>query len=544
LLLERLRRAARAGTDALVRTRELELELALRRAEQSRDRNRERLFRITDNATVLLAQLDAEDRYTFVNAPYARRFGLTPRDFVGRKIPDLLGAAAFAQLEPYIARVMAGERVEFEAELDYRDLGKQFMRCAYQPERDPDGRVTGYVASLLNITQRKRAEEALRESAQRLAEADRRKDEFLATLAHELRNPLAPIRNALHFLQLRDTGDADVRNARDIIDRQVRHMVRLVDDLLDVSRVTLGQIRLQNETVSLSLVIANAIEASRPLIEAARHHLTVQLPNEPLYLRGDGVRLSQVFQNLLNNAAKYTPPGGRIELRAEHHPNLARISVHDNGVGIRRDMLARIFEMFAQVERTHALAQGGLGIGLALAQQLVQMHGGDITVDSPGEGSGSEFTVVLPLTAPPALRPPLGSPGVDSPGGPRRRVLVVDDNIDAAESLATNLQCQGHDTRAVFDGESALLLAREFLPEVVLLDIGLPGQDGYAVCRQLRAQPRGQDVAIIALTGWGQEEDRRRTSEAGFDHHLVKPVDPTLLARLIVTAGHTPSTTA
>jgi PAS domain S-box-containing protein len=535
---------AHARTETEARTRELELELALRRTEQARDRNRERLFRITDNATVLLAQLDAESRYTFVNAPYARRFGLTPRDFVGRRAAEVLGADAFAQLEPYIGRVLAGERVEFETELDYRDLGKQYMRCAYQPERDPDGRVTGYVASLLNITQRKRAEEALRDSAQRLAEADRRKDEFLATLAHELRNPLAPIRNALHFLQLRDTGDADVRNARDIIDRQVRHMVRLVDDLLDVSRVTLGQVRLQNEIVSLSLIIANAVEASRPLIEAARHQLTVQLPNEPLYLRGDGVRLSQVFQNLLNNAAKYTPPGGRIELHAEQHPNHARISVRDNGFGIRRDMLARIFEMFAQVERTHALAQGGLGIGLALAQQLVQMHGGDITVDSPGEGGGSEFTVILPLTAAPALRAPLASPGIDSPAGPRRRVLVIDDNIDAAESLAMNLQCHGHETRTVFDGESALPAAREFMPQVVLLDIGLPGQDGYAVCRQLRSEPGGQDVAIIALTGWGQDEDRRRTSEAGFDHHLVKPVDPTLLARLIATAGHSPPAAA
>jgi PAS domain S-box-containing protein len=519
--------------------RELELELALRRAEQARDHDRDRLYRITDNATVLMAQADIEHRYTFVNAPYARRFGLMPRDVVGRRIPDVVGNEAFAQLEPYINRVLAGERVEFETELDYRDLGKQYMRCAYQPERDADGKVTGYVASLLNITQRKRVEEALRQSAQRLADADRRKDEFLATLAHELRNPLAPIRNALHFLQLRAAGDADARNARDIIDRQVRHMVRLVDDLLDVSRVTLGQIRLQNEVVSLSLVIANAVEASRPLIEVARHRLTVQLPSNSLYLRGDGVRLSQVFQNLLNNAAKYTPPGGHIELVAEQQSEHARIGVRDNGVGIRRDMLARIFEMFAQVERTHALAQGGLGIGLALAQQLVQMHGGDITVDSPGEGGGSVFTVVLPLTAAPP-RPPQ-STVADPPPGPGRRILIVDDNVDAAESLAINLQLQGHETRTVFDGETALQAAREFLPEVVLLDIGLPGQDGYAVCRQLRAQPLGHDVAIIALTGWGQDEDRRRTSLAGFDHHLVKPVDPGLLARLVLTADHRPS---
>ena len=381
--------------------------------------------------------------------------------------------------------------------------------------------------------ERTRAEEAVREGARRLEEADRRKDQFLATLAHELRNPLAPIRNALHFMQLRGSRDPDMQNARDMIDRQVRQMVRLVDDLMEVSRITLGQIQLQSELVSLGIVITNAVEVSRPLIDGARHRLIVELPEEQLYIEGDSTRLSQVLQNLLNNAAKYTPPGGTITLRAERTGDAATIRVRDTGIGIPPGMLDRVFEMFTQVDRGSSLSQGGLGIGLALAQQLTQMHGGRIEVSSDGVGLGSEFSVRLPLSAAPvatALTPDLAGSLYRAE---RRRVLVADDNIDGAESLRLNLEIQGHDARAVFDGAAALSLADEFRPEVMVLDLGMPKLDGYEVCRRVRARSWGDEVTIIALTGWGQEQDRRRTLEAGFDHHLVKPVDPSILARLI-----------
>lgn len=381
--------------------------------------------------------------------------------------------------------------------------------------------------------ERTRSEEALRQSARRLEEADRRKDQFLATLAHELRNPLAPIRNALHFMQLRGSRDPDMQNARDMIDRQVRQMVRLVDDLMEVSRITLGQIQLQSEPVSLAIVITNAVEVSRPLIDAARHRLSVELPDEQLYVEGDSTRLSQVLQNLLNNAAKYTPTGGTITLRAERSEDAAIIRVRDTGIGIPPTMLDRVFEMFTQVDRGSALSQGGLGIGLALAQQLTQMHGGRIEVASEGAGRGSEFSVRLPLCASPIsheLPPDLAGSLYRAE---RRRVLVADDNVDGAESLRLNLEIQGHDARAVFDGAAALSLADEFRPQIMVLDLGMPKVDGYEVCRRVRDLSWGDEVTIIALTGWGQEQDRRRTLEAGFDHHLVKPVDPSLLVRLI-----------
>ncbi len=381
--------------------------------------------------------------------------------------------------------------------------------------------------------QRARAEEARRESEQRLLEADRRKDEFLATLAHELRNPLAPIRNAVRFLQIKGSADPHLTNARELIDRQVRHMVRLVDDLLDVSRVTLGQIHLQNEVVSLRLLITNAVEASRPVLDAAQHQIVVALPDEPIYIEGDVTRLTQIFQNLLNNAAKYTPAGGRVEISSSRADACVRVAVRDNGIGIPPDMLERVFEMFAQAERPGTLARDGLGIGLSLAQRLAQMHGGRIEAHSEGEGRGSEFAVVLPTCAPRTLPKPEAFFEERTAPPLARRILIVDDNVDAAESLRMLIETQGHRARAAFDGDSALSVATEFRPEVVFLDLGMPKMDGYTVCRRLRSAPRGEELVIVALTGWGQDSDRTRTAAAGFDHHLVKPADPRLVERLI-----------
>jgi signal transduction histidine kinase/CheY-like chemotaxis protein/uncharacterized membrane protein len=386
--------------------------------------------------------------------------------------------------------------------------------------------------------QRATADEGRRQSESRLREADRRKDEFLAVLAHELRNPLAPIRNAVGFLQIKGTNDPDLANARDLIGRQVQHMVRLVDDLLDVSRVTLGQIQLQKEIVSLGLALTNAVEASRPLLDAAEHRLCVALPAEPVYVEADVTRLAQIFQNLLNNAAKYTPPGGNIEVTASAQAGRVRVTVRDNGIGLHPAMLERVFEMFTQVDRSGALTQGGLGIGLSLAQQLAHMHGGHIEARSAGEGLGSEFTVTLPTRAAPEAQV---LPQVASAAAARvaaqRRVLVVDDNVDAAESLRLVMEMHGHAVRSAFDGETALGIAAEFRPDIVFLDLGMPHMDGFAVCRRLRGESWGREVVLVALTGWGQDGDRERTAQAGFDHHVVKPADPVIVQQLIASVG-------
>jgi PAS domain S-box-containing protein len=368
-----------------------------------------------------------------------------------------------------------------------------------------------------------------------LREADRLKDEFLAMLAHELRNPLAPVRNALHLLKLPGANDEVRQQARNMAERQVEHMARLLDDLLDVSRISRGRIKLRSEPVDVTSLITRTVEAIRPLIEERRHELTVSLPPEPLRVLGDATRLEQVLTNLLNNAAKYTDPGGRIWLSAEREADEVVLRVRDTGIGIAADMLTKVFDLFVQAERRLDRSQGGVGIGLTLVYKLVKLHGGRITASSAGPGRGSEFTVRLPMLS--AVR--AGEQARYSAGDgvaelPRRRVLVVDDNQDAADSLALLLRLAGQDARTAYDGPSALVRATEFRPEVVFLDIGMPGMDGYEVARQLRAAPSLRGIKLVALTGWGQEEDRRRSAEAGFDRHMVKPVEPEALRKVLV----------
>jgi signal transduction histidine kinase len=364
----------------------------------------------------------------------------------------------------------------------------------------------------------------LRESERRLREADRRKDEFLAMLAHELRNPLAPIRNAVHVMKLLDTPDPNVRRSRDMIERQVQHLARLVDDLLEVSRITSGKIKLYKEPVDLAAVVARAVETSRPLIDARRHRLTVTLPPQTVCVEGDVTRLAQVLANLLNNAAKYTPDGGQIWLTAEAAGGEAVVRVRDTGMGIAADLLPTLFELFTQGDRSLARSEGGLGIGLTLVKRLVEMHGGRVEVSSAGPGKGSEFTVRLPALPPGTVRRAAAA-ACDLTDAPCRRVLVVDDNKDSAESLAMLLAIKGHEVSTAHDGPGALEAARTFRPEVVLLDIGLPGMDGFTVAQRLREQPEFAQVGLLALTGYGQEEDRRRAEEAGFNAHMVKPAD-------------------
>jgi signal transduction histidine kinase/ActR/RegA family two-component response regulator len=372
-----------------------------------------------------------------------------------------------------------------------------------------------------------------------IQQADRHKNEFLSMLAHELRNPLAPIRNAVQILRIKCAHDPELGQIRDLIDRQVQQLIRLVDDLLDISRITRGKIRLQTEAVDLAAVVARAVETNRPLIDARRHELTVGLPAEPLRVEGDPVRLTQVVGNLLNNAAKYTEEGGRIWLTAERDGAEAVLRVRDTGVGIPAEMLASIFELFTQVDRTLDRSQGGLGIGLTLVRRLVEMHGGRVQASSDGPGQGSEFVVRLPALVG-GRRPALAANGVVSSlarFGPAR-VLVVDDNRDAADSLALLLRMAGHAVDVCHDGPAAVAAAAANRPQLVLLDIGLPGMDGYAVARQLRRLPELADTLLVALTGYGQAEDVRRSHEAGFDHHLVKPADPEALVGLFAALRH------
>ena len=377
------------------------------------------------------------------------------------------------------------------------------------------------------------AERARIETA--LKAADRHKDEFLAVLAHELRNPLAPIRNAVEIMRRSTLPDPQLSWSRDVIERQVKHLTRLVDDLLDVSRITRGNINLSREPVAVATIVARAIETIQPLIAEQRHELQLEISEDSLEVEGDLTRLTQVLGNLLNNAAKYTDPGGRIVLSAARHGNDVEIRVRDTGIGIPPELLPRLFQLFTQVDAAAHRAQGGLGIGLALVRQLVQMHGGSVTAYSDGPDQGSEFLIRLPLRLRQTREIMSSGTTTKSMNGSKsgHRILLADDNRDALDSLATLLQCDGHEVHTAGDGAEALAVAAECRPDVVLLDIGMPKLDGYEVARRIRAEPWGKATVLIALTGWGQDEDRRRSREVGFDSHLVKPLDPEALSNML-----------
>ena len=372
-----------------------------------------------------------------------------------------------------------------------------------------------------------------REAAEALREADRRKDEFLAMLSHELRGPLAPLGNMLEVVKRAEGNTELVRHAYATMDRQLAQLVRLVDDLLDVSRITRNKMELRKERVELAPVLRQALEACRPLADGMRHDLAVTLPAEPVYLQADAARLAQIFQNLVHNACKYTEPKGRIALNAERQGGDVVVTVKDTGLGIPPDKLATIFDMFTQVDASRERAQGGLGIGLTLVKRLVEMHDGTVEARSEGPGRGSEFVVRLPLLAERPEAAPQATPAAKERAAVARRMLVVDDNVDSAESLTMLLQVSGHETHTAHDGLEAVAVAERFRPEVVLLDIGLPRLNGYDAARRIREQPWGKDMVLIALTGWGQEADRRKSKEAGFDLHMVKPVDLDALVRLL-----------
>ena len=420
----------------------------------------------------------------------------------------------------FTEQVCDGNSGTFEFDLMTLTRGKRRMETHAAPLRMPDGS-TAQLCLTRDITERRRAEQAL-------LEADRRKDEFIATLSHELRNPLAPLRSALYLLRRTAHADEKVAKMCEVMERQLVHLVRLVDDLLEASRISRGVLELRRERIELASVVQNAVETSSPAIREAGHELVVKLPPQMVWLDGDPVRLAQIFSNLLNNAARFTDSGGRITISAEAHDERAYVSVRDTGRGFAPEVCGRLFEMFTKSERSN-----GLGIGLALSRRLAQMHGGDIEARSEGEQRGAEFVVQLPLAESGGEVYPCATGASEAHVPTARRVLVADDNRDSADMLGELIQELGSDVAVANDGEEAVEMAHAFHPDVAVLDIGMPKMDGYEAARRIRRESGGRRVKLVALTGWGQAEDRRRAREAGFDAHLVKPVNLAVLEALL-----------
>lgn len=509
------------------------------------------LFQVLlDTALEGIAIFDGRDlRVKWANPAYRQFLGKPYQsgDITGLHLQDFIPDAEESGMADIFRRVAATGRPYIDPEYEYAGFarGITYWRWSVLPLFAEEGGAPDLIVRLTEITEevltRKRAEKLAAEAeAQReeLAEADRRKDEFLAMLSHELRNPLGALSNVVQVLHLHGAGDSICGQVHAILGRQVQHMTRLLDDLLDVSRITHGKIELHKEPVDLVVAVAHAVETTRPFIEARRHELQVSLPAEPVWLEADPTRLEQILINLLSNAAKYTEPGGRIWLTAEREGAEAVLRVRDSGVGISPELLQCVFDLFTQGDRSPDRSQGGLGIGLTLVRSLTEMHGGSVQACSAGPGQGSEFMVCLPAL-PSTVETEI--PGPRSAGSERetwashRRVLVVDDNVDAAKMLAMLLEMWGHQVWVAHDGPAAIEVAMNYRPAVVLLDIGLPRMDGYELARRLRQQVGLSEALLVALTGYGHEEARRRSREAGFNHHLVKPIGSAELRRLLTT---------
>jgi len=546
----------------------LNLDVSQRRqAERAHRRSREELELVTGVMTSGIVQGDREHRFVWANRTYLRWIHRGLGQLRGTPIADIVGPRGFEHLRPYLERALRGETFDVEEAVDFPTLGRRWIHASYTP-MVRDGEVQGWVAVVSDVTRRHELEDELRQ-------ASRRKDEFIATLGHELRNPLAPIRYAARLFRP-GTPAPVMADARRMIDRQLAHMSRLLDDLLDVSRVTRGVLELRRSSLDLRALVDSAGEAAQPLAQAAGHGIDVRLPSTPLPVDGDPTRLVQVIGNLLSNAVRFTPAGGRITVTAGLEPTAAPtvagaiavgasatpdpgqvvVRVRDTGIGMSAELLPRVFEPFVQGERNSGPA-GGLGIGLSLARQLAQLHGGSLDASSGGAGKGSEFVLRLPLAPPSssavdaqagreaiavAATPGTAPSFTDAPGPSvptpicrvhAKRLLVVDDNVDAADSLAQLLRLAGFDTRVAYDGRTALELAERIHPDVALLDLGLPQMSGHDLARRVRDAAWGRDVRLIAVTGWGQDDDRARSRAAGFDEHLTKPVDPEVLLGVI-----------
>jgi PAS domain S-box-containing protein len=479
---------------------------------------RERLAAIVESSDDIIAAKDLDGVITSWNRGAERILGYTAEEVIGKHISLIMPPELTEDMPRILGRIRRGEKVDhYQSKRRRKDGTIIDVSLTVSPIRDASGQIIGASKIGRDITQEKRVE------AERL-EAEKRKDEFLAMLAHELRNPLSAIHSAAQLFGKLETEE-ELEWAKEVVLRQVRHLTRLIDDLLDVSRISRGKIDLRKEAVDLSPIVSSAVEVVRPLMEERKHELSVSLVNGGLRLEADPFRVEQVLVNLPTNAAKYTDAGGRISLTARVEGTDVVIRVRDTGKGIEPDLLPRVFDLFAQGDQTMARSEGGLGIGLTLVRKLAEMHGGSAAVESEGPSKGSEFTVRLPaLQARTAPRPSAMEP-LPRIARPSSRVLVVDDNLDSARGLSRLLTLLGHDVRVAHDGKQSLEVARAHQPEVILLDIGLPGMDGYAVVKQLRTEECCRDALIIAVSGYGQPEDLRRSKEAGFDHHLVKPVD-------------------
>ncbi|MGE3316191.1 MAG: ATP-binding protein, partial [Planctomycetaceae bacterium] len=504
----------------------------IKRAEQALLENQRTLTELVERSPFGIYIVDADFRIVHVNKSSQEGAFINVRPLIGRSFddairiiwPETVACQVIDQFRhtletgaPYYSKDFLNPRADTSAVEGYEwELHQIAM---------PGGR-KGVVCYYYDSTRLRSAEQAMRE-------ADRRKDEFLATLAHELRNPLAPIRNSLHILRLAGADASTQPQLIEMMERQVDHMVRLVDDLLEVSRITRGKIELRKETIELAAIVRSAVESANPLIESAGHQLEITLPSQPVVLSADPVRMTQALANLLSNAAKYTEAGGRIWLTAGREGDEAVISVRDNGMGIPAEMLPRVFDIFTQIDRALGRSQGGLGIGLALVKNLVQLHDG--TVEARSDGQGSEFTIRLPIPAPnestrSEVKPHFSLQRQATNG---RRILIVDDNRDAADSLAMLLRTIGLQTCTAYDGPSALEAVQTYRPSAVFLDIGMPGMDGYAVAAKIRSDPEYRNITLVALTGWGQEKDKQHAQEAGFDHHLIKPAEASALQSLL-----------
>jgi PAS domain S-box-containing protein len=486
---------------------------------------------ITDNATIGIFMADRQNRCTFMNPAAEAMVGYSFAEIAGRGLHELVHHHR-PDGTPYpLSECVIGQSVLQLRELrGHEDVlvrrdGTFFPVLCNASPITKGGVLTDVILEVRDITEEKRAAEALQE-------ANRRKDEFLAMLAHELRNPLTPIRAGLHVLRMPQPDDATVEKVKDLMEQQVHHLTRLVDDLLDVSRITRGKIALRKEAVDLAAGVDHAVQTVRPLLDSQHHTLTVALPGEAVHLEADPTRLEQILVNLLNNAAKYTRPGGHVSLAVERANGTAVIRVRDTGVGMSADLLPKVFDLFTQADRTLDRAQGGLGIGLTLVRRLVELHGGSVEAHSEGPGQGSEFVVCLPALP---GRPAETEPPREAIPRPTEllRILVVEDDADVAEMLQVLLELWGHEVRVVCDGPTALVADRTFQPEVILLDIGLPGMDGYEVARQLRQQHGPARPLLVAVTGYGSREDKRQAHRVGFDLHLTKPIDPEQLEALL-----------
>jgi PAS domain S-box-containing protein len=500
------------------------------RREVERGRQAERLLAaVVESSDDAIISKTLKGIITSWNGGAERLFGYTADEMIGQPVMKLIPSDRQDEEGVILARLARGERIEHYETVRKAKNGRLIdISLTISPILDERGKVVGASKIARDVSQQK-------ETQRKLEEADQRKNEFLALLAHELRNPLGPIRHAVKILGAKSPpSPTDVRWATNIIDRQTEHMTRLVNDLLDVARITRGTIELRRDRVEVSDILKGAVESSGTLLDKAHHRLKVSLPSEPIFLDGDLIRLTQIVANLLDNAAKYTDPGGRISLSAERDGETAVIKVKDSGIGIAPELLPQIFEMFTRGSGPER-AQGGLGVGLSLVDRLAKLHGGTVSAHSAGIGHGSEFTVRLPLLSKSHKPMPRETPASnENPASTVKcRVLVVDDNQDSADSLGMLLRMMGHEVEVASDGQEGIAVAGRLRPDIAILDIGMPKMNGYELAQKIREQPWAKDLVLVALTGWGQDEHRRRSAESGFKHHLTKPVDFDALQQIL-----------